>query len=345
MALFRLVADLTLNNSSFMAGVKQAESGATALGDKLATVFGTAAVIAYAQHVVSLVGDIKDLAEQFELTNEQVQILQKTAAESGNQFEQYGQILLKIKKAQADLRAGDAGASTLFKRLGIDPDQSAYEILKQLGSVRDLSAMFDLTGVKAGKLINSLKELSTLTPMELLSDDEINKMDEADRLLISMKKSLASLFAKTLGSDLKQIQDIIDFFKNPGKGNKLFKFLTGETLGGPEHTPTMGKKRMAEEESMFAGVQWGADKDFVNGQWVTKKKNEKSKTAKAEALMGFNFQGLPTDALARIGGGFGSNSGLGSVEREMLRFTKAMAEDINRIRETADAASSGKAIE
>jgi hypothetical protein len=345
MALFRLVADLTLNNSGFMAGMKQAESGATALGNKLATVFGTAAVIAYAQHVVSLVGDIKDLAEQFEITNEQVQILQKTAAESGNQFEQYGQILLKIKKAQADLKSGDAGASTLFKRLGIDPDQSAYEILKQLGSVRDLSAVFDLTGVKAGKLITSLKELSTLTPMELLSDDEINKMDEADRLLISMKKSLASLFAKTLGSDLKQIQDIIDFFKNPGKGNKLFKFLTGETIGGPEHTPTMGKKRMAEEESMFAGFEWAADKEFVNGQWVTKKKAEKTKAAKTKAFEGFQFQGLPTDALSRIGGGFGANSGLGAIEREMLSLTKRMSDDLLRIRQTADAAANGKATE
>jgi hypothetical protein len=323
MSLLRFVASMTLDNTNFMAGLKQAESGSVALGNKLATVFGTAAVIAYAREVIGLAGNIKDLSEQFGLTTDSVQELQKVAADAGTKFEQYGQILIKIKKAQADFNDGDKTAKSLFKRLGIDPDQSAYEILKQIGYARDMAAVYELVGVKSGRLVDSLKEIKRLGPMEIISNEDIEKLDKADKTIARVLLKAKQIFALTLGQDIQTLEDIKNAITNPRE--KIFGAIANrlaDPLGNeqPGMKATMGSKRMAEEESMYKGMDWASDKEFVNGAWRTKQKPETSKSIAQKQ----SFQALPSDELARIGGSFGPGSGLGSIEREQLAVAKRM---------------------
>jgi len=203
MSLFRLVAKLGIDSTDYEAGLKKAESSiegwSKRIGGYLAGAFTAAAISGLINDVKRLAGEIKDVAEQYDLTYEQVQRLQRVSANSGVGLEKYLTALGKIKKAQADFAAGDPTAKTLFEKLGVNPQQGSFDILEQLGFSSDKAAVFELLGVKSASMFNSLKQINELGPMLLITDDQVERLDKAEKSMANFKADAMAYAALKIG--------------------------------------------------------------------------------------------------------------------------------------------------
>ena len=206
--IFQLMARLGLDSTDFKVGVKQAESafgafskrvggmlksniggGFASIGASLAGMFTVGAAVNWVKSVSDAVGEIKDMAELLEISTDEVQQLQKAAAGSGQSFEVVAMAMQRIQQLRAQAQAGDKGASGLFAILGIDPSKgSASDIIKQAlaassRGVGENAAAFDLLGKKAASLRMVFDELQQQGPIKLISDEEIDRIDQASKRL------------------------------------------------------------------------------------------------------------------------------------------------------------------
>lgn len=199
MALFRIMGKLSLDSSEFTAGLKKAESGATAslaaIGSRVAAAFSVAAVTAFVTSVAKAAGEIGDLADQLQITTAEVQALQKAADHSGVSFDKYAAALSKIRKLKADFAAGDAGAIKTFQKTGLNPNAGDMSLLQSVGGLPDAQA-FEILDAKSARLKNSIAAIKALTPIELIDDNTIQKLDAAGDRLGDMWRVIKAMTAK-----------------------------------------------------------------------------------------------------------------------------------------------------
>lgn len=206
--IFQLMARMGLDSTDFKLGVKQAESafgafskrvsgmlksqiggGFASIGASLAGMFTVGAAVNWVKSVSDAVGEIKDMADLLEISTDEVQQLQKAAAGSGQSFEAVAMAMQRIQQLRAQAEAGDKGASGLFAILGIDPSKgSAADIIKQALSassrgVAENAAAFDLLGKKAASLRLVFDELQQQGPIKLISEEELDRIDQASKRL------------------------------------------------------------------------------------------------------------------------------------------------------------------
>lgn len=333
MALFKLMASIGLDDSSFQAGLKRAESALSKLGSQLVASFSVGAVAAFTQQLVNAAEAVADLSEQLGITTDEAQALQRAAARSGIEVNQYASALIKLKQARNEALSGNQAKTSQFRTLGLDPSQGEFELLRGIGkaqSPEEISAAFDLIGTKAGKALSSLKEIRGLGELELISESNVKALSSAKDDLGEIYTTIKAIAANTLGDRLRELTLGSVFALRAA-----FGFFDSRDRPRPRNLP---EPEEPTGESEYTRAVQSIELTRVTRQPAAARRE-------AMRLMAQSFSSLPSDELSRIGGGFGSNSGLGSIEREMLRFTKAMAEDLNSIRATADAAANGKAPE
>jgi len=123
MPILRLVGELGLDTSGFQKGAAGAQKQASALGAglkrTLAGAFSVVAITAYVRSVFDMVGHIKDAADQFRLTTDEVQKLDYAARENGLTIEKMGSVMDKVSDARANALAGDKKAIEAFATLGV----------------------------------------------------------------------------------------------------------------------------------------------------------------------------------------------------------------------------------
>lgn len=300
MALFSLMAKLGLDVSEFQTGLKRAESSASTFGPKLksylAGAFSVGAVTSMSKAVLDYAGNIVDLAEAYDLTTAQIQKMQEVASRNGVELDRLTQATVKITEARKKATDGDVSAFNAFSRLGISIDQlsdknlSSYDLLikvaeassKSARTFEDQAAMVDLLGGKSVRLVGALRELATVEPLALVSQEQLETLDKygnkAENILTTLKRigvgyagfvgqaaeTRISLQLKALDLALSRFgikpSDIIGAFNakpstpaavNPAtgmpEGYTPFGRATGEQFG-PEVAP---KVKVAKERSRF----------------------------------------------------------------------------------------------
>lgn len=340
MSLFRLIAKLGIDATDFDAGLKKAESGMkssmSSMANHVAGAFSVAAIAAYTNHVVHLVGNIKDLAEQLDLTNEQVQILNRVSAGSGVAVEKYASALAKIKKLQADLVAGDLNAAVLAGRLGIGQSDDAFDILKKLGFSEDKAAVIDLLGVKSVNLLNSLKDIESIGPMLIISNEQVDLIDKAAKRAESLRMDAEAYFAIKGAEAMSEYE----------KGHKA---LGGKGYAGP----LAGLSAVYGAILDYIGDAFGFDgpsKKYMGRldlEEALKKRKESRESSVRDLPVGYGNEttaGNPVERMmyksgspridmgdrSKVGGFFGPNADL---NRNMQRSLDVIAKDIAKIRE------------
>ena len=213
--IFQLMARLGLDSTDFKVGVKQAESafgafskrvggmlksniggGFASIGASLAGMFTVGAAVNWVKSVSDAVGEIKDMAELLEISTDEVQQLQKAAAGSGQSFEVVAMAMQRIQQLRAQAQAGDKGASGLFAILGIDPSKgSASDIIRQAlaassRGVGENAAAFEMLGKKAASLRMVFDEMEQQGPITLISEEELERIDQATKRLENAMRSL-----------------------------------------------------------------------------------------------------------------------------------------------------------
>lgn len=300
MALFSLMAKLGLDMSEFESGMKKAPkvaaSAASSIKSYLAGAFSVGAITSIAKATLDYAGKIIDLAEAYDLTTVQIQKMQEAAAKNGVELSALTQATVKITEARKKATEGDVSAFNAFSRLGISVDQlsdkniSSYDILikvaeassKSARTYEDQAAMVDLLGGKSVKLVGALRELATIEPLALVSQEQLETLDKygnkAENILNTLKRlgigyagfvgqaaeNRISLQLKALDLALSRFgikpSDIIGSFGakpstpsavNPAtgmpEGYTQFGRATGEQFG-PEVAP---KVKVVKERSRF----------------------------------------------------------------------------------------------
>lgn len=202
MSLFRIVANIGINSSELEAGLKRVQSTATsamnAIGDRVKQAFTAAAIEEFIKKVARAAGEMGDLADQLNITTAEVQALQKAADHSGAPLETYFRLLSKIRKLKADFASGEEGAVKAFGRAGLNPNASDLSIMQALGTLPDEKA-FAILDTKSAKVKQSLVDLQKLTPIEMVDDESIKKLDTAGDKLGDIMRVIQALTARGIG--------------------------------------------------------------------------------------------------------------------------------------------------
>lgn len=249
MALLSLIGRLGLDTSNFEGGLKKAESASSGfaanltakVGGALAAAFSVAAIKSVIEKTKEAALEVKDLAEQYSLTTDEVQLLSKAAKRIGLEFESIAGPLGRIAKARAMLFAGGEDGekvARLFKSLGVnataagDPMVSTVGIMKMIADEASKATrsssfnkdLFELLGKNAVQVKNVMVELRDLGPVKLIRREDIEMIDEADKKLRSLKGSVGKESAPIIGRFSNAISRAID------------EYRSGKHLGGGEQT-------------------------------------------------------------------------------------------------------------
>lgn len=217
MALFEMIGKLGLNTAEFQTGMKQAESTASAASTKikgfLAGAFTATAVIAFAKHIASLADNILNLADAFDTTTDQIQIMQEAAARNGVQAEQLLQSTVKLAQARQKAIEGDKNAIAAFNRLGIsiesvtDANKSNYDLMIEVASAfansnrtfADQAAVMDILGGKSIRLMGAIKSLKELGGLNVISKEELQRIDAAADAIENAGRAIQRIAVRVIG--------------------------------------------------------------------------------------------------------------------------------------------------
>lgn len=249
-----LIATLGANISGFTSDLERAKGvarGAGAditagwdatLGSKLRGMFGGAAIMAagadLVRDTIQYASRVQDLADQFQITTDEVQKLDHAASKIGLTFENFGVVLSKMGSARRNAVEKDQEMRDNFARFGItlqqlnDPAVRNIDLLQQMGKAMetmnmtqaDRTFMRDIGGKSGDKLIEALKLLGTERP-PLISPADLKAIDEAGERLHRLKLQLMALAAEPIGGAAK----ILD--EKAGAGEKAVGALKTSFLG------------------------------------------------------------------------------------------------------------------
>lgn len=323
MSLFRLVAKLGIDSTEFTSGMKKVESGMSAsmsaIGSRVAAAFSVAAVTAFARTVANAAGEIGDLAEQLQITTAEVQALQRAADHSGMSFDKYAAALGKIRKLKADFAAGDKTAAATFSKTGLNPKSSDLSILQQLGGLPDAQA-FEILDAKSARLKSSLTDLRALTPVELIDEHTIKRLDDAGDSLGDIWRIIKAMGAKTIvttmdagvGLGVTIDEALSSLF---GIRSAMDQRNNGRAL--PLHR-SAGGASPHQEFRTETGMPDGYTKNGRSAEWV----------GPMQAAARGRFSAIPTGDRSNIGGFFGPNV---DINRKMSADIAAMRTRIESI--------------
>ncbi len=313
-----MIVKVGIDATEYQLGLKKMESFVSSsmmnIGRSIAGAFTVGAVTAFTVKVAKAVADVADLADQMEITTDQVQALQRAALGSGVALDTYASALQKIRKAQADFRSGDKGAVELFNRLGVDPNQGSFDILKKLGFTEDKASVFDLLGVRSAKLFNSLKDLRDLDPFERVSEGIVRKTDSAFDRLAEMKRQILAV-AIGAGSGL-----VSGAASGKGTQSLSFREIVDRVWsgGGPN-------KRSPEEDEL----RWSphVESNMMPGGYTKAGRSSGWAGPMQQRALG-QFSPINLGDRANVGGFFGPNA---DVNRKMQQNIESMNNEIKAI--------------
>lgn len=131
MAIEKLIAHLGLNKTGFDSGIRFAEKQVNKFGTKmvktLAGAFSIVAIAGMARQAMETAKNIDQLANRFNLTTDEVQLLQAESDKTGTSFSDLTKDAKKLEETLSRLRGGDV----LFSREQVETLKNAKEIIDE----------------------------------------------------------------------------------------------------------------------------------------------------------------------------------------------------------------------
>lgn len=221
MGLFSMLGRLALDTTEFQAGVKRVESTTTGMARKvssevkgmIAGAFTVGAITSFTKSVINAGDRIGDLAEQYHLTNEEVQRLEILAGKTGVKFEKFGESFIKFADIRQKAIDGDAKSLALLNRYGVsqsdvvNKSKTNLDLLTQIsgaysevsGSSQAQADALDIAGAKGQKVLSTLTQIKNLGPVKLISDEDIAALGQFADALDEVKRQAQVAAAPTLG--------------------------------------------------------------------------------------------------------------------------------------------------
>jgi len=353
MGILSLLVKIGVDSSQFETGVKRVEgigsrfgsNFSSAITSKLGKVFGATAVIAgvtaFAKKVTESADEIKDLAEQLNLSTDQVQRLQILAGETGITFDKFGSVLNKFEQVRIKATQGDEDAIKTLKALGfttkdindaqiqtIDGAIKAGEAYKASGNSAEASAaMVDLYGLKLKAAGAAIADYKTTGGRLLMEQSDINTLSNANDLLAEQFRIIKNLASPTIAVGVKATADAL---KSVTKPTEDFLTRFDRTM---RKAATLALIRNMPDDALARIVQQRVAEDKA------KNKPPLGKLPKQEfelvKMAPFNLGGSQ-DQLGRIGGFTGFGASQNSVIRNAIEQTLQLKLIVKNTEKTAN---------
>jgi hypothetical protein len=344
MGLFSIMGRLGLDTSDFQAGVKRAESASTGMARKVASdvkgmiagAFTLGAITSFTKSVINAGDRIGDLAEQYHLTNEEVQRLEILAGRTGVKFEKFGEAFIKFAELRQKAIDGDAKSLALINRYGVSQNDVANRSKTNLQLVTQISDAYsevsgssqaqadalDIAGAKGQKVLSTLTQIKNLGPVKLISDADIEALGQFNDALDEVKRQAQVAAAPALGfwgQVLKRGNELSASGANLSFQTAFFE----ELMGWNPNTSLTGNEKTGAITPQDIAAAREAMTPYVPGN-VPGSDSAASTRATARS----RFDRPDTGNLARIGGlyfGADYNLRLMTLQQETKRLTERIA--------------------
>lgn len=264
MGMFSFIGRLMLDTSDFQAGAKRVESTATGMARKvssdvkgmIAGAFTVGAITSFTKSVINAGDRIGDLAEQYHLTNEEVQRLEILAGKTGVKFEKFGESFIKFADIRQKAIDGDAKSLAMLNRYGVsqgdvvNKSKTNLDLLTQISDayseVSDSSQAqadaLDIAGAKGQKVLSTLTQIKNLGPVKLISDEDITALGEFNDALDEVLRQSQVAAAPALGF-WGQVMKRANELKADGSGQSFSIAFFEEMFGWNPNTSLRGGER------------------------------------------------------------------------------------------------------
>lgn len=351
MALLSLIGRLGLDTSSFEGGLKKAESSALGFAASLKTKVGGALAaafsVAYLEELVSKIQehakDVKDLSEQYSLTTDEVQRLEKATGRLGLRFDSIAGAIGRIQKARAIAMAGGEsgeGAVETFRQMGVkredvlNPTVSVVDIMRQMGGADASSAkaQFDLLGKSAITVRNVMVELSQLGPVRIMSREDIEAIDKAEKNLKKLAGERNAILAPLVGMHAKGSVKVSEALNKQLVENPLSLVQTGGLRFAYAYLSGILKTQKKEKPDPVIEEREKQKKAF-EAQMAEQQKQAAIKNATmAAAPKAFGTIGPGNGSMASVGGYFFGSD----VNQAVIANTKKTVTHLEKIAANTD---------
>lgn len=339
MGILSMLVKLGIDSTQFEMGIKRAQSVGEKFGNsfknavssRLAGALSVAAITGFAHSVAEAADRVGELAEQLNISTDDVQKFQMAAKLYGVKFEAVASAILRINDARTSALSGNANQLAAFEKLGIsaqnlsDRTLGSEQVLVSLGEKLNanrnnadmMAAAADLLGLKLTKAAMAAGTLKDLGPIDLFKAEDIKNIEKFnDQMDLLIKKTQVSSIAAAKGSyNIAKLA--FDLFSITETG-KAFSLLS-------KINTAPGAALLAGSEMLLGGGKTAAG-DLLSGSAAASGGNKGDKFIPPEMMLspikGEKFGlGGAQDALARIGGFTGFQSAQDTAIKQAIEQT------------------------
>lgn len=324
-------------------GEKFGSSFKSAITSKLGQALSAGAVIGFTKHLMSAADEITDLAEQLNITTDEVQRLQILSGETGVSFEKLTSVLSKFEQARLKATSGDEEAIKTFKSLNFTTEQLNSTQLKSLDgavkaaeahknsgkSAKTTAAMIDLYGLKLKTAGTALAEYESTAGRDLISKENLDTIAKGNNLFEEQVRHLKALASKPLADGITALADAIKYLSD--ENSNLSKAFGAKVTPAQIGRTYFGNVPGAAEAFRIASGNAPIPKaeSTVNPPPIGQPEFERVKGAK------FSLGG-GQDSLARIGGFTGFQSAQDTAIKQAIEQTLQLRQIVKNTGKTAD---------
>ncbi len=228
---------VSLDGSGFQSGLDRLMKSADEFKQHIMGAFGASALIEFGRQVAEMAQQVKDLAEQNHTSTDEIQKWDAAAKKSGQTAEDFATALLHLKRSREAAIGGDIGAIENFGRLGISLDEikdktlSALDIIgrmyDRIGDTPVVDSMsvaaMELLGKKGDHILTIFKDLKELGPIQMMSPEELDRIDNSIKNMEAAKKNLKVTAAPAVGGIYELLAHSL------GQGMAPFDLLAGKS--------------------------------------------------------------------------------------------------------------------
>lgn len=212
MGVLSLLVRLGIDSTAFEMGVKRAQSVGEKFGSsfksavtsRLAGAFSVAAITGFAHSVAQAADRVGELADQLNISTDDVQKFQMAAQLYGVKFEAVASAIARINDARTAAISSEGAQRAAFERLGLSVQQlsdrslGSEQVLVLLGeklnanknNAEMMAAATDLLGLKLTKAAMAAGTIKDLGPIDLFKEEDIKNIERFnDQMDILIKKT------------------------------------------------------------------------------------------------------------------------------------------------------------
>jgi hypothetical protein len=319
-------------------GEKFGSSFKSAITSKLGQALSAGAVIGFTKHLMTAADEITDLAEQLNITTDEVQRLQILAGETGVSFDKLTSVLNKFEQARLKATSGDEEAIKTLQALGLSTEElnnlelsvRVSQAYKDSGrSASTTTALTDLYGLKLKTAGAALAEYQSTAGRDLISKENLDTIAKGNNLFEEQVRHLKALASKPLADGITALADAIKYLSdensnlNKAFGAKVTPAQIGRTYFG--NVPGAAEAfRIASGNAPIPKAE-----STVNPPPIGSPEFERVKGAK------FSLGG-GQDSLARIGGFTGFQSAQDTAIKQAIEQTLQLRQIVKNTGKTAE---------